>query len=68
MNEKYKIKYIKYNNEWLNKKRNKEIDNNKKITTIQIEKAKEINCFFGFDKEFTWLIELDNKASHIIFS
>ncbi len=76
LNKQCGVKYNKAYKEWQNRPRRrktkKEEDEeeveDKPITMAQIEKAKEKNCFFGFDTKFEWLFELDNKAKQIIFS
>jgi hypothetical protein len=76
LNKQCGVKYNKAYKEWQNRPRRRknkkdeeeEEEESKPITMAQIEKAKEKNCFFGFDTKFEWLFELDNKAKQIIFS
>lgn len=78
MNKQCGVKYNKAYKDWQNRPRRRKTkkekeeeddeEDTKPITMAQIEKAKEKNCFFGFDTKFEWLAELDNKAKKIIFS
>jgi hypothetical protein len=78
MNKQCGVKYNKAYKDWQNRPRRRKTkkekeeeddeEETKPITMAQIEKAKEKNCFFGFDTKFEWLAELDNKAKKIIFS